>query len=391
MATTFPSFFSNNDVSYIKRHRNVIVARAKLEESSVIDFTIPLTETLRASLESSFGLDLSTRTDIPMRWIQGDTASHIDGGKTKFENTYLIYLIDTPGSLIVDETEYLIQSNTGYVFSEGLSHRTEGTNNIPRLLLGPMNEFAEPVGSVITYYPTEADALAYTNVLAYGGSYTIETHGGYSSWRIASNSSGSSSQSVVYITGNVLNSDGSYNVYPSIPCFLEGTEILCEVDDKEVYLPVESIRPGTLVKTTRDGTKAVAAIGKAMLPNPGTSERTEHRLYKLSPKAYPDLKKDLYITGCHSVLVDFLSEEEREKTKKQLGAIFITDGKYRLMACIDARAEPWNSEGNYPIWHFALENEDPKMNYGVYANGGLLVETCSINFIHNKSNMKLVA
>jgi hypothetical protein len=143
----------------IKRHPNVIVGRAKLETTSVVNFTIPVTETIRDSLETTFGLDLSTRSDIPMRWIQGDTASHFDSGRTKFENTYLVYLIDTPGSLIVDENDYCIQSNTGYTFSEGLSHRTEGTNNVPRLLMGPMNEFAEPVGVVVVYYPTEADAF----------------------------------------------------------------------------------------------------------------------------------------------------------------------------------------------------------------------------------------
>jgi hypothetical protein len=59
------------------------------------------------------------------------------------------------------------------------------------------------------------------------------------------------------------------------------------------------------------------------------------------------------------------------------------------MACIDERAEPWNSEGEYTIWHFALENEEEKYNYGVYANG-LLVETCSIFFLKNKSNMTFV-
>lgn len=59
------------------------------------------------------------------------------------------------------------------------------------------------------------------------------------------------------------------------------------------------------------------------------------------------------------------------------------------MACVDERAEPWNSQGTYTIWHFALEHYDEKMNYGVYANGGLLVETCSINFLKNKSNMDL--
>jgi hypothetical protein len=57
---------------------------------------------------------------------------------------------------------------------------------------------------------------------------------------------------------------------------------------------------------------------------------------------------------------------------------------------VDELAEPWNSKGAYTIWHFALENNDERMNYGVYANGGLLVETCSIMFLKKKSNMELV-
>jgi hypothetical protein len=71
---------------------------------------------------------------------------------------------------------------------------------------------------------------------------------------------------------------------------------------------------------------------------------------------------------------------------KNLGRIFVTDSKYRLIACVDERAEPWVSEGTYPIWHFALEHPDDGMNYGVYANG-LLVETCAIRTLRSKSNM----
>jgi hypothetical protein len=33
------------------------------------------------------------------------------------------------------------------------------------------------------------------------------------------------------------------------------------------------------------------------------------------------------------------------------------------------------------------EHDNDRMNYGVYANGGLLVETCCIYFLKNKSNM----
>ena len=59
-----------------------------------------------------------------------------------------------------------------------------------------------------------------------------------------------------------------------------------------------------------------------------------------------------------------------------------------LTAHVDERAEPWNSDGLYTIWHLALENSNDRMNYGIYANGGLLVETCCIYALKNKSNMK---
>jgi hypothetical protein len=85
-----------------------------------------------------------------------------------------------------------------------------------------------------------------------------------------------------------------------------------------------------------------------------------------------------------------MTDEQKEKTKEQLGQIFITENKYRLMAYLDERAEPWNSEGTYTIWHMALENEDVRMNYGVWSNG-LLVETCSINYMKNWSDMTLIA
>jgi hypothetical protein len=130
-------------------------------------------------------------------------------------------------------------------------------------------------------------------------------------------------------------------------------------------------------------------LGKGTLFNPGNDNRTESRLYKCSVSKYPDLKEDLYITGCHSILEFPISEEQTQQITKHLGKVFVTDKKYRLPACVDHRAEPWNSEGVYTIWHFALEHDNEIMNYGVYANGGLLVETCNIRFLKNKSNMEL--
>jgi hypothetical protein len=161
-------------------------------------------------------------------------------------------------------------------------------------------------------------------------------------------------------TTKVLNEKGIsyYFLYPAAPCFLEGTTILCQVDGVEKYVPVEELKAGTLVKTSLDGYKAVVLVGNGTIQNPGNDERTENRLYKCSPSNYPDLKEDLYITGCHSILEFPLTDKQMEDTITHLGKMFVTENKYRLMAHIDERAEPWNSEGEYTIWHVALENDD---------------------------------
>jgi len=395
MASVYENVFSNEDLEYINNHPEVLLAKTSLDAKSagMVYFSVPITNSIRSTLQTRFGLHLSLDSQIPMRWIKGDIAPHVDVGSSNFENTYLMYLNDSPGELIVDSQSYPIQSNTGIVFNEGLSHETLYTENIPRLLLGPMNELAEPVGSPLTYFSTEADALTETNVLGYGGGYVVGSGGpfgpgdGYTSWRLASNSSGTSPQNVIYPNGSTLIAVGSYYLYPSAPCFLEGSTILCQVDGVEKYIPVEQLKKGTLVKTSLNGYKPVVLVGQGLIENPGNNERIENRLYKCSTSKYTQLKNDLYITGCHSILEYPITEKQKEDTIKHLGKLFVTDEKYRLMACVDERTEPWNSKGTYTIWHFALENNDEKMNYGVYANGGLLVETCCIYFLKQKSNM----
>ena len=247
----------------------------------------------------------------------------------------------------------------------------------------------------MNYYLTEVDANMLTNRVGGNNVYTVGDGGpygpgsGYTSWRLASNSRGASLQTEVYPNGSVLSEPGIYNLYPSAPCFLEGSTILCHIDGVEQYIPVEDLKKGTLVKTSLNGYKPVVLVGKGTIQNPGNDERTENRLYKCSPSKYPELKDDLYITGCHSILEFPITDKQKEETIKRLGQLFVTEKKYRLMACVDERAEPWNSDNTYTIWHFALEHDNDRFNYGVYANGGLLVETCSIYFLKNKSNMSV--
>lgn len=404
MVSKFTNFFSQDDLLYINQLPEVLNAKYKVEANSYNNketFTITLTASIKASLETQMGLNLSNVSSIPMRWIKGDTSPHIDMGSARFNNTYLVYLNDSPGEFIIDTEHYPIITNTGFVFNEGLKHQTQNTGTTLRLLLGPMNEFANPVGSTIQYYTNYADAYAqngsYIAVQGYSfvlgdTPYITGSIGSYTTWRVAF-VYGSPAPDGVYNNGFDLLTLGlgyyTYFVYPSTPCFLEGTQILCNINGNEMYIPIENMKPGTLVKTSKDGYKKVEFIGKGTIQNPYTVKRIENRLYKCSTNNYPELKNDLYITGCHSILVNSLTDTQRAETIKSLGGIYITDGKYRLMACVDEKAEPWNSKGDYTIWHFALENPDYFMNYGVYANG-LLVETSSKRYMKELSNMTLI-
>jgi len=406
MASIYTNVLSDEEIDYLNNLPEVLTAKASLDArpSGSINLSVAVTESIRATLVSRFGLHLSVGSSLPMRWIKGDTAPHADVGASAFENTYLMYLNDSQGDFVIDSQAYPIQANTGFVFHEGVRHETQGTGTIARLLLGPMNELAEPVGIPfvqtpgIYYYATEIDANTITNQIGNSGSfvYTVGTggpFGGFTSWRISSISSiGGSSSSGVYPDGSVLDASGAtavYNLYPSTPCFLQGSTILCHVEGVERYVLIEDLKVGTLVKTSLNGYKPVVLLGKGAIRNPGNDARIEGRLYKCSRTKYPQLKHDLYITGGHSILEFPITEKQSAETMKRLGDLFVTDKKYRLMACIDERAEPWNSEGTYTIWSFALENQYETQNYGVYANGGLLVESCSIRFLKNKSNMTL--
>uniref|UniRef100_A0A6C0H3I8 Hedgehog/Intein (Hint) domain-containing protein n=1 Tax=viral metagenome TaxID=1070528 RepID=A0A6C0H3I8_9ZZZZ len=170
---------------------------------------------------------------------------------------------------------------------------------------------------------------------------------------------------------------------PVIPCFREGSKILCLQDDKEVYVRIEDITKGDLVKTLKNGFLPVYMVGKKDIYHPALPQRDKDQLYKCSTIEYPEIFEDLFITGSHSILVeDFTDKEQRQKAIDVNGRIFITDKKYRLPACVDHRASVFDIEGTYTIYHLALESEDNYINYAIWANG-LLVETCSKKYLEN--------
>jgi hypothetical protein len=174
---------------------------------------------------------------------------------------------------------------------------------------------------------------------------------------------------------------------PPPMCFRENSKILCLVNNEDVYIPIQYIRKGMLVKTLSKGYIPVEMIGRSTIDIP--VEDNKDGLYVCPIKNYPELFEDLIITAHHSILVDRLTDEQRAKTIECMGNVYITEGKSRLIACLDERAEPYTKVGTHKIWHFALENDNYFNNYGVYANG-LLVETTSKRMIKEVSGLEIV-
>jgi hypothetical protein len=191
-----------------------------------------------------------------------------------------------------------------------------------------------------------------------------------------------------FFTGNSY-SFTSVEINTNAPCFKEGSKILCLKDEKEIYCLIEDLRKGDLIKTQSKGFIKLDMIGTSLFFNKSSNDRDENKLYKCPKEIYSELTEDLFITGSHSILVDTLTDEQQNKTKKSLGNLFITGNKWRLMAFIDLRTEPVKEEGVFRIYHLALESDNDVINYGIYANG-LLVESCCKNYLKQHSNMTLL-
>jgi hypothetical protein len=171
----------------------------------------------------------------------------------------------------------------------------------------------------------------------------------------------------------------------TVVCFGEDTEILTD----NGYVTIKDLKNGDLVKTTYNDYVPINMIGISEIYNAGDDKRIRDRLYKYTSNEYPQLTKDLILTGCHSILVDEITDQEKEGIITILKKLYETDNKYRLPACVDSKSKPYEKKGRFNIYHIALENDNYYENYGIYANG-LLVESCSKRYLKELSNMKLL-
>ena len=166
------SILSRNEINELLQNSIIEINKIKLLNESLVKFSISLPNEIKLKLENNLSIRLSD--SVPMRWIKGDTLPHIDKGESYFENTYLIYLTDSNGSLIIDGINHPIMAGNAHIFSEGLEHFTINTENNERLMIGPMSENGFVVGgNVIYYFLNQSDAQSFNNVIFTSG-ITIE-------------------------------------------------------------------------------------------------------------------------------------------------------------------------------------------------------------------------
>ena len=141
------NILTKDEIAELVNHSVVKANQEKLSNANSISFSIPLSQSIKAKLESHFDIDLSD-PNIPMRWVKGDTAPHKDRGEKTFEKTCLVYLTDSVGEFVVDGQTYPIQAGDAHTFQEGVEHYTMNTVG-ERLLIGPMSETGIRVGATV--------------------------------------------------------------------------------------------------------------------------------------------------------------------------------------------------------------------------------------------------
>jgi len=298
-------------------------------------------------------------------------------------------------SLINNPLGIYVYNNLMYVTSRGSSYtggrNTLSTINLITLVVNVLNVFTYVQYSIVIY-----NNILYTTNYNNGTIKQLDLNGNIinSSWATTTSNSDGLCINRTYLycsddgnpNGSIYKFSLSLGLFLSVACFKEGTKILTS----RGYRKIEDLRKGDLVKTVFHDYLPIEMISKREIYHSALKEnRIKDQLYKCSSDKYPEIFEDLVITGCHSILVDeFKDEKEKEKTIEINRKIYVTDGKYRLPACVDERAVVYEKAGKYTIYHIALENDNYYMNYGIYANG-LLVETCSKRYLKELSNMTI--
>jgi surface protein len=179
------------------------------------------------------------------------------------------------------------------------------------------------------------------------------------------------------IAKNSLISNNGWTINDAgLACVHETTDFLCYVDNEESYINIKDIKPGFLVKTYNEGYVKVKHIFKQKCFN---SEKNTMKKFFVMDKSKNDLlTKDLIITGGHSILLDNLTEEQYNKMKSSKTKYIKVHDKYKLLAFFNEDFVGKTDKSKETVYLLVLEADDDFKVYGVYVNGGMIIESCGI-------------
>lgn len=193
------------------------------------------------------------------------------------------------------------------------------------------------------------------------------------------------------VTDETDNHSFENNVLIDPVCYMEGTEILCFVDNEEKYINIENLTPNMLVKTYKQGYTPIYGISNAK--HLSTNRQGDiHAIHKLKKDALSINKpfKDFYVTGGHSILVNKINDKTQYNYLSQTfgGELRMKiEDKFKLLVpmCDLFEVPVINKVVN--IYQIALNNENILSHYGIYANG-ILSESMNINNYNNFEKAK---
>lgn len=197
------------------------------------------------------------------------------------------------------------------------------------------------------------------------------------------------------------NYNGTTSVIPTdVVCLAEGTEVMVWKPDtkKSFYKKIENITAADYVVTYGNGPKKVLGVMESYnfpvrvdnwhKKKVGTLTKNM-AMYRLDPEDYPELKKELYLTGGHSLLKTKMSNHERTEMNKidwprKFRQI---DGLWKVLTHVSENANPVYKVCK--VYNMVLDQDDKTdmfKNYAIYANG-MLVETCNIQHLHRAKKL----
>lgn len=155
--------------------------------------------------------------------------------------------------------------------------------------------------------------------------------------------------------------------FPDPACFNAGTKILTlNSKFEDVYISINNLRPGDIVKTYMTGYRKILHIGWGTFTN--TPTRFQSCMYVLPKQG--DMIDDLTVTGCHCVLMD---KDAAEAARENHLAVY---DKALVAACESKKFTKIMTTATYTFYHFCVENDgDKARSYIVWANGQLAETT----------------